>query len=217
MGRPIKKKFFGNKPNALTPVMYYRKDALEPTYFGAYIKKQKNSRRYLISATDNSWSEVMTLVNKPLLNLEPGEFSMPFHIENSYDNFYPKKINGRTFVAETNDRTPVPVKYKWSFESVRLPMDFWETWPTLSSFSTFLLYPSGVSIGSVIRLEGTLPQLDNIPFTVTALITTEADEGNLSAISVTTGIAIAEYQFGVAEEDPAGYITIITPRPVAKL
>lgn len=219
MGRPIKKKFFGNKPDALNPVIYFRKDASEPSFFGTYIKKQKNSRRYLISATDNSWTEVMTLVNKPFANLDPGEFTISFHIEDSFDNLYPRKINGRTFVTETNDRLPVPVKYKWSLESVRLPMDFWEvTYPNADSFSTYLLYPSGVYIGTTVQVEGVLPELDGNVYTITEYIDNEPfPDSNFVAITVSTGETFSEYQFGVAEEEPAGYITIITPRPVAKL
>lgn len=219
MGRPIKKRFFGKGPDALNPVMYFRKDAAEAEYFSAYIKKQKGTRRYVISSSDDSWSEVMTLVSKPFENLEPGEFAISFHIEDSFDNVFPNKIQGRTIRGLTNDQDAGFTKYEWALQSVRLPMHYWEvTIPDPDSFATYLLYPSGVDIGSTISLEGVLPELNGNIYTVTELVdVSEFPNSDLATILVSTGVIFPDYEFGFAGGEPAGYITIITPRPVAKL
>lgn len=73
MGRPLNKRNFGNQAGTIKPSSWRRATGNEDNS-SAYIVKQYGTKEFLVAAIDNSWQELMILVDKESGTLLPGEF-----------------------------------------------------------------------------------------------------------------------------------------------
>ena len=76
MGRPLHKRFMGDKSGSIQVTSYFRAGAGSEVagQDDTYIVRQRSSNKFLIADTSGGWQEVMTLVDKAQGSLSAGEF-----------------------------------------------------------------------------------------------------------------------------------------------
>src|SRR6056297_1643858 len=172
MGRPIKKKFMGQGDEAL-PIAAFKITGVAAATAGAYIKAQKGSRRFIISADDDSWKEQMLLVNKEQAgDLADGEFILDA-IDEDGNVTQPSKIYNNLSIVDIGG----PSKTKWDIgDTTTLTVNYWDggDTTTLIAFST----NHGLSDGDTIIISGSDGGgvLDGGPYVVTDLSSTEGPD-----------------------------------------
>lgn len=160
MGRPIKKRFLGQGDGTLS-LGSYRRTGQAATSGGAYVKFQKGSRRYVISADNDAWQETMLLVDKSEGTLGEGEFNLAA-INNQGGSALPIKVYNHVVIFNSNGLA----KATWTVgASTDLTIVYWDAGitRTLIAFST----SHGLSDGDTITISGSdSGLLDGGPYVV---------------------------------------------------
>jgi len=183
------------------PIAAFKRTGVAAATAGAYIKAQKGSRRFIISADDDSWKEQMLLVNKEQAgDLADGEFTVN-GADSEGTSSRPFKMYNKLSIVDISD----PAKAKWSISNgSTLTMVYWDpdVTTTLIAFST----NHGLSDGDTITISGSDGGvLDGGPYVVTDLSSTEGPD----VISIPN-------PDGVTSADPTGSTgTATTPKRIS--
>lgn len=112
MGRPLKKKFFGDGGNTKIQVTHYRRAVGVETAGedDTYIVSQRSGNRFVVADTSGAWSETLKLVDKAPGALLNGEFRISATTaEGATVNV--ARLYNRTL------RVTGPAKVKWSISA----------------------------------------------------------------------------------------------------
>lgn len=104
MGRPVNKRNFGLQGGTFQVSRFRRIGGTEDNS-QAYIRKQDSSNQFWVSAHDDAWTELLTLVDKDEGLLDEGEFVV--EVADRFGAVYrAAKIQSRTLVTHDNQRSP---------------------------------------------------------------------------------------------------------------